>query len=166
MRAIVQETIDYRNKHNVIRKDILQLLLQLKNTGKINTDNDKNGSLKDDDNKNWEAKVTKSILHSFFSYLQYNLMAYVSFVSFYFHLDAVDKISVDVIAAQLFLFYLAGFETTAATISFTLNEISQRSNILNLLIQDIEESLNKHEQQITYESLRDMKYLDACILGK
>lgn len=79
--------------------------------------------------------------------------------------DSVDGISVDMITAQLFLFYLAGFETTAATISFTLNEISQRSNVLNRLIQDIEDALDKHQQQISYESLKDMKYLDACIMG-
>ncbi|KAJ8977038.1 hypothetical protein NQ317_017712 [Molorchus minor] len=35
-RKIVKETIDYREKNNVFRKDFMHLLLQLKNSGKVN----------------------------------------------------------------------------------------------------------------------------------
>jgi len=40
MKAIVRRTIDYREKHNIERRDLLQLLLQLKNTGKISADDE------------------------------------------------------------------------------------------------------------------------------
>lgn len=38
MQNIVKETIDHREKNNVKRKDLMQLLIQLKNTGKIDFD--------------------------------------------------------------------------------------------------------------------------------
>lgn len=49
MKEIVRRTIEYREKNSVIRKDMLQLLLQLRNTGKINDDND----------EEWSAVKTK-----------------------------------------------------------------------------------------------------------
>ena len=49
MKKLVRRTVEYREKNNVIRKDMLQLLLQLRNTGKINDDND----------EEWSAEKTK-----------------------------------------------------------------------------------------------------------
>lgn len=39
---IVQETIDYREQNNIQRKDFMQLLLQLRNTGEVKADGDWN----------------------------------------------------------------------------------------------------------------------------
>lgn len=44
MKKIVRKTIECREKHNIVRKDMLQLLLQLRNTGKINGDEDEEWS--------------------------------------------------------------------------------------------------------------------------
>lgn len=49
MKKIVRQTIEKREKHNIVRKDMLQLLLQLRNTGKINGDED----------EGWSAVKTK-----------------------------------------------------------------------------------------------------------
>lgn len=38
MRELASQTIDLREKNNIVRKDLLQLLLQLRNQGKISTD--------------------------------------------------------------------------------------------------------------------------------
>ncbi|XP_005184185.2 cytochrome P450 6d3-like [Musca domestica] len=38
LREIVKRTIEYREKHGVVRKDLLQLLLQLRNSGQISED--------------------------------------------------------------------------------------------------------------------------------
>lgn len=37
--GVVKDTVEYREKNNVSRKDFMQLLLQLKNKGKIETTN-------------------------------------------------------------------------------------------------------------------------------
>ncbi|XP_075145641.1 putative cytochrome P450 6d5 [Haematobia irritans] len=126
MKKLVSKTIEMREKHNIIRKDMLQLLMQLKNTGKINGD--------DDDE--WAAQKTK---------------------------DSLPSISVESIAAQLFLFYVAGFETSAATIAFTLYELSKYPEWLQKAQDDVEQALAKHES-ITYEALKDMKFLDLCVM--
>jgi cytochrome P450 family 6 len=38
--GVVKEVIDYREKNNVVRNDLMQLLIQLKNKGKIEDDGD------------------------------------------------------------------------------------------------------------------------------
>lgn len=40
MKSMVKETIEYREKNNISRKDVLQLLLQLRNTGDVQNDGD------------------------------------------------------------------------------------------------------------------------------
>ena len=40
LRNIIKRTVEYREKNNVSRKDLLQLLIQLRNTGKISENND------------------------------------------------------------------------------------------------------------------------------
>lgn len=38
MKKVVKQTIEYREKNNYVRKDLMQSLIQLRNTGKINID--------------------------------------------------------------------------------------------------------------------------------
>ncbi|XP_073826614.1 cytochrome P450 6d3-like [Musca autumnalis] len=42
LREIVKRTIEYREKHGVVRKDLLQLLLQIRNAGEISEDDNTN----------------------------------------------------------------------------------------------------------------------------
>ncbi|XP_020799740.1 probable cytochrome P450 6d4 isoform X1 [Drosophila serrata] len=45
MLDIVKETVEYREKHGIVRKDLLQLLIQLRNTGKIDENDEKSFSI-------------------------------------------------------------------------------------------------------------------------
>ncbi|XP_013110655.2 cytochrome P450 6d1 [Stomoxys calcitrans] len=130
LRDIIQHTIEFREKNGVIRKDLLQLFIELKNTGQI-SENDK-----------WQATKAKSE----------HTKAYMS---------------IDMIAANSFLFYVAGSETTAATISFTLYEMAMYPEILAKAQKEVDEILQKHDLkpdgQLTYEAIQDMKYLDLCV---
>jgi len=74
--------------------------------------------------------------------------------------------SKDVIAGQLFLFYAAGFETTAATASFTLYELSQNPEVMEKAKEDVHRAIENQGGKLTYDAISDMKYLEACILGK
>jgi cytochrome P450 family 6 len=37
-RSMVQDTVNYRENNNIMRKDFLQLLIQIKNEGKVEED--------------------------------------------------------------------------------------------------------------------------------
>ncbi|KAL7736098.1 hypothetical protein ACLKA6_003834 [Drosophila palustris] len=54
LRKILQHTIEFREKHNMVRKDLLQLLIRLRNTGKIG----------DDDDENWDIETAQEELKS------------------------------------------------------------------------------------------------------
>lgn len=40
MRETIRQSLKYRERNNVVRKDFLQLLMQLRNTGKVHHDDD------------------------------------------------------------------------------------------------------------------------------
>jgi len=75
-------------------------------------------------------------------------------------------ISRDSLAAQAFVFFLAGFETSSSTMTFCLYELSLHQDIQDRLRQEIDDVLQKHEGKITYEGIQEMEYLDKVVSGK
>lgn len=69
----------------------------------------------------------------------------------------------EILAAQAFSFFIAGVDTTANSLNFTLTEISNNSNILRRLHDEIDNVLDKTKDKITYEDLKKMEYLDMVI---
>lgn len=69
------------------------------------------------------------------------------------------------IAAQAWIFYVAGFETSSSTMSFCLHELAKNNIIQQNVQKEIDEVTFRHNGKITYESIADMKYLEACIDG-
>jgi cytochrome P450 family 6 len=72
----------------------------------------------------------------------------------------------DVIAAQVFVFFLAGFETSSTTMTFCLYELAVNPDIQERLRAEIDTMLEKHDGNITYESILEMEYLDKVVDGK
>jgi cytochrome P450 family 6 len=72
----------------------------------------------------------------------------------------------DVIAAQAFVFYIAGFETSSSTMSFCLYELAMNPDIQERLRAEIHTVLEKHGGNITYESIFEMNYLDKVLNGE
>ncbi|KAJ0175188.1 hypothetical protein K1T71_009329 [Dendrolimus kikuchii] len=70
------------------------------------------------------------------------------------------EITDGIIAAQAFVFYIAGYETSATTMSFLLYELALNPDIQEKLLTEIDDVIAKHNGQITYECLTDMVYLD------
>ncbi|XP_014365966.2 cytochrome P450 6B5-like [Papilio machaon] len=64
-----------------------------------------------------------------------------------------------IIAAQTFIFYTAGYETSASTIAYMLYELAKNPDVQDRLIAEIDEVLKRHNGEITYECLSDMPYL-------
>ena len=68
--------------------------------------------------------------------------------------------------AQSFAFLIAGFETSATTISLSLYELSLQPNIQKRLRKEIEETKAKYNNELTYDGLKDMKYLHMVVSGE
>lgn len=73
-------------------------------------------------------------------------------------------LTVNEIAAQSFLFFAAGYETSSTTLSFCLYELALNPDVQSKLRNEIEKSLKKHESY-TYEMMMDIPYLDQTING-
>jgi cytochrome P450 family 6 len=70
------------------------------------------------------------------------------------------------IAAQAFVFFAAGFETSSTTMSFCLYELALNPPIQEYVQKEIDAVLKKHGNKITYEAIQEMVYLDNTIMGK
>ncbi|XP_021934430.1 cytochrome P450 6k1-like [Zootermopsis nevadensis] len=77
--------------------------------------------------------------------------------------NAPFEVTMDVIAAQAFLFFLAGFETSSTTMTFCLYELALNPDIQERLRAEIDTVLGKHGGNITYESIFEMEYLDKVV---
>ncbi|CAO1432976.1 unnamed protein product [Diamesa hyperborea] len=113
----IRETVDYREANDVQRNDFMNLLLQIKNKGKINDDKG----------------------------------------------ESIGTLSFNELAAQCFLFFLAGFETSSTTMTFALYELALNPDIQEKLRQEIKATLKKYDDKLTYEAMLDIKYLQMVI---
>ena len=64
------------------------------------------------------------------------------------------------------MFYLAGFETTSATMTFCLYELAMNPDIQERVQNEIDTVLEKHGGDITYEAISQMEYLDKVVSGE
>lgn len=112
----VKETVDYREKNNVKRKDFMDLLINLKN----NPADSEHGGL-----------------------------------------------TIEEIAAQAFVFFLAGFETSSTTLTYCLYELALEHNkpIQDKARNEISTVLSKYNGELTYDAINEMIYVEQIING-
>lgn len=67
---------------------------------------------------------------------------------------------------EVFVFFLAGFETSSTTLSFCLHEMAVNQDIQSRVCKEINETINKYGLPFTYEAISSMDYLDQCLKGK
>jgi cytochrome P450 family 6 len=78
----------------------------------------------------------------------------------------VTGLSMNSLAAQAFVFFLGGFETSSTTMTFCLYELSLHQDIQDRLREEIDVVLQKHDGKLTYEGIQEMEYLDKVVSGK
>lgn len=137
MTDTVRQTVDYREKNGIIRKDFLQLLMQLRNYGQVK-DNDDDWSAEIADDNSSRRKSTK-------------------------HLDSM---SIEEMSAHSFVFYTASFESSSTTMSFCMYELAKKAEIQRKVHAEIDAVLGQHDGQLTYESVGEMKFMERCIDGE
>ncbi|XP_047000056.1 cytochrome P450 6k1-like [Schistocerca americana] len=124
---VVEDTVKHREEAGVIRKDFMQLLIQLKNKGYVDD------SFSISVEKSEEAGGNKSL-------------------------------TIKELAAQAWVFFLAGFETSSTTVSFCLYELSKHPHIQKRLQDEIDAVLKKSNGEVTYEDITsNMPYLEKVI---
>uniref|UniRef100_A0A1B0GBF4 C3H1-type domain-containing protein n=1 Tax=Glossina morsitans morsitans TaxID=37546 RepID=A0A1B0GBF4_GLOMM len=74
--------------------------------------------------------------------------------------DMTSGLTFEQACAQAIVFFLAGFDTSSATMSFCLYELALNPDIQRKLREEILTVLEKYNSQITYESLKEMTYLE------
>ncbi|KFB36101.1 AGAP002867-PA-like protein [Anopheles sinensis] len=118
---VVQDTVQYREKNNVQRNDFMNLLLQIKNKGKL--DEATGGSV-----GKGEVGMTQNEL-----------------------------------AAQVFIFFLAGFETSSTTMNFCLYELAKNPDIQDRLREEINRAIEDNGGEVSYDVVMGIHYLDNVI---
>ncbi|KOC63619.1 Cytochrome P450 6a9, partial [Habropoda laboriosa] len=79
----------------------------------------------------------------------------------------VHKMTDALLTSQAFVFFVAGFKTSSSAMAHALYESAQNQGIQDKLREEIRESVEKHGRIITYEQIKEMKYMDkvmkACL---
>ncbi|XP_066905465.1 uncharacterized protein [Halyomorpha halys] len=119
---LVKDTVRQREEKNIKRKDFLDLLIQLKNTGTL------------DDEK--EEETGENIPHF--------------------------DMNMERVAAQCFVFFVAGYETASSVQSFCLYELALNPQIQERVQSEIDRMAQLHAG-ITYDAVVEMTYLDMVV---
>uniref|UniRef100_A0A2S2QKW6 Putative Cytochrome p450 n=1 Tax=Sipha flava TaxID=143950 RepID=A0A2S2QKW6_9HEMI len=69
----------------------------------------------------------------------------------------------DILSANTFIFFVAGYETSASTISYCLYELAKNQEVQEKLRQQIMETLYANDGKLSYDIIKDMKYMDMVI---
>jgi cytochrome P450 family 6 len=77
-----------------------------------------------------------------------------------------NRLTIEEIAAQAFVFFLAGFETSSTVMSFALYELAANQEVQEKARECVRNTLKKHNSELTYESMMDMTYVTQCLNGE
>ncbi|XP_058449378.1 probable cytochrome P450 6a14 [Malaya genurostris] len=123
----------------------------------------------DSDVSNFFLNVVKDI----FEYREQNNVQQIDFTSLLSRLKNPDSESgentnqqeywsIEEIAAQLFVFFLAGSETPSTTMSFCLYELAANAELQERARANVLQSIEKHGF-MSYEAIHEMHFLEQCI---
>lgn len=121
---LVSKTIEHRERNGIQRKDMMQLMLQLRNSGSVSIN---------DQQWNLDSSAT------------------------------VKNLTINQVAAQVFVFFVAGYETSSTLMSFCVWELARNPEIQVKVHQEIDSVLSNYGGALTYEALADMEYLECCM---
>lgn len=138
-RSLVHDTMAHRQKENIFRPDMIQLLMEAKTKGSIRMD----------------AAADASSSESY---------ATVQDISPE-QLQGKARIWSDAdLTAQCFLFFTAGFETTATLLATMCHELAENQQVQLKLRQEIDDArAGLNGAPFTYDVMQSLKYLDMVV---
>jgi len=75
------------------------------------------------------------------------------------------ELTIEEMAAQAFIFFVAGFDTSASTLGFALYELAKQPELQVKLRKEIDEALQLHQGEFTYDSMQELRYMELVIAG-
>ncbi|KPJ14075.1 Cytochrome P450 6B2 [Papilio machaon] len=69
------------------------------------------------------------------------------------------ELSEALMVAQVFVFFAAGFETSASSTSYTLHELAHHPDVQRKAQEDIDRVLAKYDNKLCYDAINEMNYL-------
>ena len=122
---LVHDTVEHRERNGVQRNDFLNLLLQIKNKGCLE-EQEQEGSASAD-----RTGMTMNEL-----------------------------------AAQVFIFFVAGFETSSTVMNFCLYELAKNPHIQERLRDELNRSIDANGGEVTYDMVMGHEYLGQVVNGR
>uniref|UniRef100_A0A182VF63 Uncharacterized protein n=1 Tax=Anopheles merus TaxID=30066 RepID=A0A182VF63_ANOME len=113
---VVKDTVEYRERDQIVRNDFMDLLLKLKNTGRLEADG-----------------------------------------------EEIGRLTFEEIAAQAFIFFTAGYDTSSTAMSYTLYELALNPEVQERARESVKQMLQKYDGKLSYEAVSEMNYLEQCI---
>ncbi|KAF5293613.1 hypothetical protein FQA39_LY03098 [Lamprigera yunnana] len=135
--SIIKDTIKQREEKHIVRPDMLHLLIEARK-----------GQL--------QHKKELSIPEAGFAVVEESEIITNS-------KKRKLSISEEDITAQGFIFFFAGFESISTMMSYTAYELALNPDIQKKLQVEVDETLKGSANDLTYETLMHMKYLDCVI---
>ncbi|CAH0564135.1 unnamed protein product [Brassicogethes aeneus] len=134
-RKTIKETIEVREKNNIVRPDMINLLMEAR----------KGNHIDDDDN----------VTDTSFASVEETLAAKPK--------EVKQRLTDDDITAQALLFFLGGFDSVSNLMCFTAYELAANPDIQDRVRQEVLDTVEDCNGKITYEGVMKMKYLDMVI---
>ncbi|XP_054710125.1 cytochrome P450 3A8-like [Uloborus diversus] len=132
---IIVQVVEERKKASVKRDDFLQLLLDAETEI-----NDPNNNTKTQCSEEDCSKVSCST-----------------------EKPEVKGLSHDEFLSQCITFFLAGYDATTSLLSYAIYNLAINQKCQETAVNEIESVLKRHERVLNYESLSEMKYMDAIL---
>ncbi|CAD0254266.1 unnamed protein product [Spodoptera exigua] len=135
-KSLVLDTMENRELNNIVRPDMIHLLMEAKK-GKLTHED-----IKSNDVAAGFATVTESSVGK----------------------KAVNRDWSDGdLVAQAVLFFIAGFETVSSGMSFLLHELAMNPDVQERLAQEIKENDAKNGGKFDFNSIQNMTYMDMVV---
>ncbi|XP_044253639.1 cytochrome P450 9e2-like [Tribolium madens] len=132
---IIKDNIANREKHGIVRPDMIHLLLEARKNG-------------------WKYEESETLDTGFATVKESNIGKIAT---------VKQKITDEDIIAQAIIFFVGGFDPVSSIMSFMSYELAANPDVQEKLHLEIDKTFKTCEGKLTYEALIEMKYMDMVV---